>query len=315
MSDNDPYKIAYERERLARKKAESLLDEKTRSLYDNVVQLQTTVDALEEAHEQLVQSEKMASIGQLAAGVAHEINNPIGFSLSNLTILSEYVDSFIKLDAFLINQDLASENNNLLTQYKAIRTKEDIEFIVGDVKGLLNDSIKGLNRVSQIVANLKKVTHTTELIMELCDINNVIEESIKVVWNELKYHIQIEKHFSSIPQIACHPGEIHQVLMNLFLNASHACEDKGMLTIKTFTKIIQEKEWAVIEIADNGKGMTKEVIKKIFDPFFTTKPVGVGTGLGLSISFGIIEKHKGKIQVTSEENKGTTFIITLPIAS
>ena len=313
MSNSDPYKIAYERERLARKKAESLLDEKTRSLYDNVIQLQTTVDALEEAHEQLVQSEKMASIGQLAAGVAHEINNPISFSLSNLTMLSEYIDSFIKLDAFFMDKALTPENNNLLAEYKAIRKKEDIEFIVEDVTGLLRDSITGLNRVSQIVANLKKVTHTAELIMAPCDINNVIEESIKVVWNELKYHMQIEKNFSKIPQLACHSCELHQVLMNLFLNASHACKDKGILTVKTFTKIIKEKEWAVIEITDNGTGMPKEILKKIFDPFFTTKPVGVGTGLGLSISFGIIEKHKGKIQVASEENKGTTFTITLPI--
>lgn len=313
MTNTDPYKAAYERERFARKKAENLLDEKTRSLYDNVVQLQTTVDALEEAQEQLVQSEKMASIGQLAAGVTHEINNPIGFSLSNLNTLSEYVDSFIKLDELVSASIPSLDSHALAEQYPALRKQEDIEFIVGDVKSLLVDSIKGLNRVRDIVANLKKVTHAGELEMEKCNINDIIEESIKVVWSELKYKMEVEKEFATVPLISCHTGEIHQVLMNLFLNASHACEDKGTLTIKTFTQTIKEKEWVIVQVADNGKGMSKEVRKKIFDPFFTTKPVGVGTGLGLSVSFGIIEKHQGKIKVTSEEDKGTTFIISLPV--
>ena len=313
MADKDPYKIAYERERFARKHAEKLLDDKSRSLYNSVVELQSTVDALEEAQEQLVQSEKMASIGQLAAGVAHEINNPIGFSLSNLTTLSEYVESFIKLDKLVINSlpDLA--NQDMAKQYQILRKAEDIEFITSDVKELLEDTVKGLNRVSAIVANLKKVTHAGELEMELSDINDIVEESIKVVWSELKYNMEVEKNLSKVPMVNCHTGEIHQVLMNLFLNASHACEEKGILTITTSTKEVKNKQWVVIEVADNGKGMSKDVKKKIFDPFFTTKPVGVGTGLGLSVSFGIIEKHEGTIKVTSKEDQGTTFTISLPL--
>ena len=313
MTNTDPYKVAYERERIARKKAESLLDEKTRSLYDHVVQLETTVSALEEAQEQLIQSEKMASIGQLAAGVAHEINNPIGFSLSNLNTLFEYMKSFVSYDEFIVSTLPNLENQELANQYKSIREKEDIDFIIGDVDELLTDSIKGLKRVSQIVVNLKKVTHAGSLEMELCNINDIIEESIKVVWNELKYNMELAKQLASVPMIPCHTGEIHQVLMNIFLNASHACQDKGILTIKTSSKTIKEKEWVQIQVSDNGKGMPEEIRKKIFDPFFTTKPVGVGTGLGLSISYGIIDKHQGKIKVESEENKGTTFIISLPV--
>ncbi|WP_077339963.1 sensor histidine kinase [Pseudocolwellia agarivorans] len=313
MSTTDPYKAAYEREHFARKKAEQLLDDKTRTLYDSVVQLQSTVSALEEAQDQLVQSEKMASIGQLAAGVAHEINNPIGFSLSNLTTLSEYIESFIHLDEIVISNISTLTDHPLTTQYQAYRKQEDMDFIIGDLKELLSDTIKGLNRVSAIVANLKKVTHAGELEMEFGDINDIIDESIKVVWSELKYKMQVEKQFTEVPLILCHSGEIHQVLMNLFLNASHACEDKGLLIIKTYTKKEKGKNWVVIEVADNGKGMPREVRKKIFDPFFTTKPVGVGTGLGLSVSFGIIEKHKGIIKVTSEEGKGTTFTISLPL--
>lgn len=305
--------MAYERERSARKTAEKLLDDKTRSLYENVLQLQSTVDALEAAQEQLVQSEKMASIGQLAAGVAHEINNPIGFSLSNITTLSEYIESFINLDQIVVSNIPTLEDHILATQYQAYRKEEDIDFIVGDLKELLDDTLKGLNRVSAIVANLKKVTHAGELEMDLGDINDIIEESIKVVWSELKYNMEVSKEFATLPLVNCHPGEIHQVLMNLFLNASHACEDKGMLTLKTSVKEDKNQQWVVIEVSDNGNGMSREVRKKIFDPFFTTKPVGVGTGLGLSVSFGIIEKHGGEIKVTSVEGEGTTFIISLPL--
>ncbi|WP_441003749.1 sensor histidine kinase [Pseudocolwellia agarivorans] len=313
MPDNNPYKAAYERERLARKKAEKFLDDKTRSLYDNIVQLQTTVRALEETQEQLVQAEKMASIGQLAAGVAHEINNPIGFSLSNLTTLSEYVQSIVKLDDMVINSDDTLEKNEFITQYQNLRKTEDIEFIKDDLQDLLGDTIKGLNRVSAIVSNLTKVTHAGELEMKACQINDIIEESIKVVWNELKYNMTVEKYFAPLPLLACHSGEIHQVFMNLFLNASHACDEEGLLIIKTYTKESKGENWIIIEVSDNGKGMPSEVRKKIFDPFFTTKPVGVGTGLGLSVSFGIIEKHKGTIKVASEEGIGTTFSIHLPL--
>jgi len=263
--------------------------------------------------EQLIQSEKMASIGQLAAGVAHEINNPIGFSLSNITTLSDYIDSFLKLDSIVLSHLPTLEKIEFATQYQNFRKEEDIDFVIGDMKELIEDTVKGLNRVSAIVANLKKVTHASELEMELCDINEIIEESIKVVWNELKYNMEVVKQFSQTPKIPCHAGEIHQVLMNLFLNASHACEEKGLLTINTSLIELKNQQWVVIEITDNGKGMPREVRKKIFDPFFTTKPVGVGTGLGLSVSFSIIEKHNGKIKVASEEGVGTTFTIRLPL--
>lgn len=309
----DAYKIAYEREKLARKKAENLLEQKTRTLYDSVLKLQETVSELEQTQDKLVQSEKMASLGQLAAGVAHEINNPIGFSLSNLTTLSDYIDSFIKLDTLVLENISGVVSEQFIEQYNTLRETEDIDFIVDDFGGLLGDTVKGLNRVSAIVSNLKKVSHAGEIEKELCDINEVIEESIKVVWSELKYNMEVEKKFSDIPMVYCHTGEMHQVLMNLFLNASHACEDKGVLRVATAEQRIKEKEWLVIRVSDDGKGMSREVKKKIFDPFYTTKPVGVGTGLGLSVSFGIIEKHQGTIEVHSEEGLGTTFIICLPL--
>lgn len=310
--DNNPYKAAYERERQARKIAEALLDEKTRSLYDSVVELKDTVVELQETQDKLVQSEKMASIGQLAAGIAHEINNPIGFTLSNLNTLTDYLDAIMSLDKWVCSHLDRTDIQAFSTQYQALRKEQDIEFVKEDINELLADSLKGLNRVSAIVANLKKVSHSGELEKEACDINELIDESLKVVWSELKYTMDIRKHYGELPLYECHGGEITQVLMNLFLNASYACEQNGALDITTKTAELNKQLWLIIEVRDNGKGMPKEILKKIFDPFFTTKPVGVGTGLGLSVSFGIIEKHGGTIKVQSVEGQGTTFIIALP---
>lgn len=310
---SDPYKAAYEREREARRIAESLLDEKTRSLYDNVVKLEKTVSTLEETQDKLVHSEKMASIGQLAAGVAHEINNPIGFTMSNLNTLVEYLDSVLTLDKLVLAQLPQSSAEAFITQYHALRKEHDIDFVFEDIDGLLKDSLKGLNRVSDIVANLKKVSHSGELEKDVCNVNELIDESLKVVWSELKYTMDVNKHFATLPPYTCHSGEITQVFMNLFLNASFACEKNGVLDITTSVTDVAGRQCVVIDIKDNGQGMPKHILKKIFDPFFTTKPVGVGTGLGLSVSFGIIEKHGGTIDVKSVEEQGTTFTIRLPL--
>lgn len=310
----DAYKKAYEREKLARQHAEKLLDEKTRVLYKSNVELETTIETLSLTQEQLVQSEKMASIGQLAAGVAHEINNPIGFSLSNLSTLVDYVESLIIVESFVANEAATKLGNEFFDQYMAKREDEDIEFIRNDVRVLLDDTKEGLRRVSDIVANLKQVSHNGSVEKESCSINNVLDESLKVVWNELKYSVDVDKKYSELSDIYCHQNEIHQVLMNMLINAAHACEDveQGLLKLRTSQVEFKGVQYVLIAIEDNGQGMSKEVQKKIFDPFYTTKPVGVGTGLGLSISFGIIDKHGGFIKVRSEEGEGTTFNIFLP---
>jgi two-component system NtrC family sensor kinase len=312
VPDSNPYKEAYKRERLARERAEVLLDDKTRSLYNNVIKLQASVEQLKEAQDKLIQSEKMASIGLLAAGVAHEINNPIGFCLSNMKMLEEYLESILKLDA-LVLENLSNQTDSVLFEkYQQVRAKEDIEFVVGELKELLTDTSEGLNRVSSIVKNLTKVSHAGNSKQTLCDINETIMDSLKVVWAELKYNMEVEKSFAQLPKIYCNGSEIHQVLMNLFINASYASEQHGLLIIKTYRQLFKKQNFVVIEIKDNGKGMSPEVRSKIFDPFFTTKPVGIGTGLGLSVSFGIIKKHHGEIDVTSKEGEGTTFTIKLP---
>ena len=312
MNKPDPYKVAYERERKARLLAEQLLNDKTRSLYDNCIQLESTVKELRATQQQLIQSEKMASIGQLAAGVAHEINNPIGYSISNLAMLSEYVDSLLMLDDLVLTNLPSIASHDIAQAYQQLRKQEDIDYIRGDIKSMLAETDKGLNRVKEIVSNLNKVSHSGSFEKEPCDINALIDESLKVVWNELKYCLTVSKHFKQLPKVYCHPGEINQVLLNLFLNAAHATKDKGVLDISTGIVKREGKGYLMIEISDHGVGMPQEIINKIFDPFFTTKPVGVGTGLGLSVSFGIIEKHQGKLEVTSKENEGTTFTIYLP---
>ena len=275
------------------------------------VELEGLVDYLEKAKDQLVQSEKMASIGQLAAGVAHEINNPIGFSLSNISTLQEYVEALASVDSYVLNNMCHQDKVKLA--YHQHREALDIDFIKEDIENLLSDTLNGLQRVSDIVANLKKVSHSGEDDKQLSDMNEVIEDSLKVVWNEIKYVLSVEKNFADLPEILCYPNEIHQVLMNMFINASHACEESGVLKVSTALTSLGDKNAVCIGIEDNGKGMDKATVKKIFDPFFTTKPVGVGTGLGLSVSFGIIEKHGGKIVVDSEVGKGTRFNLILPI--
>ena len=313
MDQNNAYQIAYERERRARIQAEKLLDEKTRRLYENCAALEKTLKALKATQEQLIQSEKMASLGQLAAGVAHEINNPVGFFLSNLTTLQDYVQSLLALDNLVIRSLPALEKHPISQTYQQLRQQLDIDFIQEDIKALLAETTKGLHRVSEIVANLRRVSHSGELEKKHRDIHQIIEESVKVAWNELKYRLEVKREFAALPPVPCHSGEIHQVLINLFLNAAHACEHRGCLFIKTYLTHIRQQPYIAIDIRDNGKGMSESTCKKIFDPFFTTKPVGKGTGLGLSIAFAIIEKHRGKITVNSKQGKGTTFTLYLPL--
>ena len=209
MSDVNPYKMAYERERFARQKAEQLLDEKTRRLYASVVNLQATVDQLKDTQEQLGQAEKIASIGQLSVGVAHEINNPLGFCLSNMIMLQEYLHSIVKLDAEMINNITEITESALAKKYQQVRVEEDIDFVINDLKSLLTDTVNGLRRIGNIVDDLKKVTHVGEFKQELCDINQIIIDSLNVVWAELKYTMTIEKIFADLPRVHCHGAEIH----------------------------------------------------------------------------------------------------------
>lgn len=263
------------------------------------------------AQEQLVQSEKLASIGQLAAGVAHEINNPIGYIFSNFGTLESYMASlFDMLNAY---EDAESSIGSpaVLKNVRAVRERIELDFLKEDIAALMSESKEGIVRVRKIVQDLKDFSRVdAHQEWQWVNIHHGIDSTLNIVGNEVKYKADVVKEYGDIPEIECLPTQINQVVMNIVVNAAHAINGpRGRITIRTGTE--GENIW--IEIADNGAGIPKEILSRIFDPFFTTKPIGSGTGLGLSLSYGIIQKHNGRIEVESELNSGTRFHITLPI--
>jgi len=287
----------------ARKKAED-------NLRNSNEKLEAINHRLQDTQNQLLQSEKMASIGQLAAGVAHEINNPIGYVYSNLGTLEKYVQDTFGLIEQYEQAEGAIADAMMQAQLKAAREKLDIEFLKEDLRALMNESKDGITRVKQIVQNLKDFSHVDASDeWHFSDLHRGIESTLNIVNNEIKYKAEVVREYGDIPEIECLLSQLNQVFMNLLVNASHAIEERGVITIRTG----QQGEEVWVEIADTGKGIAPEHIKKIFDPFFTTKPIGKGTGLGLSLSYGIVQKHHGRIEVQSEIGKGTAFRVWLPM--
>ncbi|MEQ6341686.1 MAG: ATP-binding protein [Gammaproteobacteria bacterium] len=265
---------------------------------------------LQEAQNQLLQSEKMAAVGQLAAGVAHEINNPIGYVHSNLGTLEKYLqDVFGMLDVYEQAESMIADGT-VLSRLQAAKQKFGLGFMKEDVPALMSESKEGITRVKKIVQDLKDFSHVdaTEE-WQWTDLRKGIDSTLSIVNNEIKYKAQVVKEYGVIPEVECLSPQLNQVFMNLLVNAAHAIEARGTITIRT--GIEGEEVW--VEVADTGKGIAQENLKRIFDPFFTTKPIGKGTGLGLSLSYGIIQKHHGRIEVKSEVGKGTTFRVCLPI--
>jgi signal transduction histidine kinase len=288
---------------------------RTEELRKKNSELEQATREIKEAHAKLLHSEKMASIGVLAAGVAHEINNPIAFIMSNLQSLKQYTQSYRSvIQAYEEGATLTSLEDREAQQEKIQKLYEeyDLEFINEDLDDLLSDSIEGAKRVRDIVKGLRAFSHIdTVSTRSQCDLNECIQTTLKVVNNELKYHCEIRTELNELPLIYCCPGQINQVLLNLFLNAGQAIKDKGCVTVRS----AQKDNMLTIEVEDTGTGIAAEKIEKIFDPFYTTKPVGKGTGLGLAISYGIIHEHGGELNVTSEPGKGSCFTISLPLVT
>ncbi len=262
-----------------------------------------------QAQDQLLQSDKMASVGQLAAGVAHEINNPIGFVYSNLGSMEKYLkDIFGLLDVYEAAEAALPEAAR--AEVRSAKQQKDLAFLREDVPMLMKESRDGITRVKKIVQDLKDFSHVDASDeWQWIDLHKGLNSTLNIVWNEIKYHAEVKKEYGEIPEVECFPSQLNQVFMNLLVNAAHAITDKGIITIRTG----RQGEEVFIRIADTGKGIPEENLKRIFDPFFTTKPVGKGTGLGLSLSYGIMQKHNGRIEVQSEVGKGTTFTLWLPI--
>jgi signal transduction histidine kinase len=266
---------------------------------------------LEEAKSQLVQSEKMASVGQLAAGVAHEINNPIGFVNSNLGSLEKYVAQLFDVIArYEAMRPGLLGNADALAAFDHVRKDSDLEFLRVDIPTLLKESRDGIDRVRKIVQSLKDFSHVDPSDdWQWSDLRKELDNTISLAWNELKYKCELVREYGEIPLVECLPGQISQVFLNLLVNASQAIGEKGTITVRTRHKGNDVE----IDIADTGQGIDPAHLGKIFDPFYTTKPLGQGTGLGLSISYGIVRKHHGEIAVVSEQGKGTTFTIRFPL--
>lgn len=251
--------------------------------------------------EQLMHSEKLASLGQLAAGVAHEINNPIGYVASNLGSLKEYIDSLIKL----IREGSVQLPADQVT---ALKKKYDFDYIVQDLPQLLVQSEAGLQRVIEIISDLKDFSYLEEAEFIEADLLIGIRSTLNIIDNELKYKAKVNLELATVPVIECIPSQINQVLLNLLLNAAQAVEEQGIITVTTG----YDDQWVWFSVTDSGLGIPQEKLDEIYQPFYTTKPKGEGTGLGLALSRSIVDKHKGVLEVTSELGVGSCFTVKLP---
>lgn len=276
---------------------------------------------LKKTQMQLIQNEKLASIGQLAAGVAHEMNTPVGFVASNFQTLYRYMDRFSTL--FTLYEELAEAVENgqkdqrlaKIQEIQDFRQRTKFDFIMSDLPELFRDSKEGLERITDIIQNLRDFSRVDQQrdVAEY-DVNEGIRATLVVARNEVKYDAEVQLDLACVTSVMCHSGQINQVFLNLLVNAAQAIksqerEEKGTISIRSH----ETEDHIVCEVGDDGPGIPPETLSKVFDPFFTTKPPGKGTGLGLSLSYDIVvNKHKGQLSVESEVERGTTFYVKLP---
>jgi len=287
------------------------IEKKNQLLQQEKKEQQKLIKQLQDAQEHMIQQEKMASIGQLAAGVAHEINNPVGYVNSNINSLGRYIkDLFDLLAIYHKLENSVPDDDPLANEAKALKDAIDFEFVREDMQDLVKESKEGVLRVTQIVKDLKDFSHIDEAEWQWADLVSGINSTLNIVRNELKYKAEIKLELDELPKVECVPSQINQVVMNMLVNAGHAIEESGVISLGARQL---DEDWVVITVGDTGKGIDADNIAKLFDPFFTTKPMGKGTGLGLSLSYSIVEKHGGDISVESAPGVGTTFTVRLPI--
>jgi len=305
------YQAAYQRERIMRQQAEQLLQDKSKELYTSMQILEETLEDLKASQNQLIQTEKMASLGVLAAGIAHEINNPIGYITSNFNSLQEglqYIQSFISDMQPSIEEDTDAEA--IKKTWHRLLEKYDLVYLLADFIELSKETSEGLTRVKQIVSDLRAFAREDNAEKSKIDINNILRGSINILENQTKYHANIVTKLNDLPMIMGYSGKLSQVFTNLISNANQAVDDNGSIHI--FTEAAEDG--IRISVQDNGHGISEENMNNLFTPFFTTKPIGEGTGLGLSISHGIIEEHGGEILVSSKIDVGTIFTVLIPLS-
>ena len=290
-------------------------------------ELELALNELKRTQIQLVQSEKMSSLGQMLAGIAHEVNNPVSFIYGNLSLARQYFQNLLKL-----LQTYQQTYPHPTLEIQRIAEEIDWEFLVEDWQNLMNSMQVGAERIGQIVLSLRIFSKLSESNVKSVDIHQELDHILFILQHRLKaigerQEIQVVKDYSQLPNVTCYPSQLNQVFMNLLSNAIDAVETQSPPRVITIsTSVVRGKEQRTIEngqlttdkvvirIADNGSGMSEDVQKRIFDPFFTTKPVGSGTGLGLSISYQIVvEKHQGQLRCVSAPGQGTTFIVEIPL--
>jgi len=267
---------------------------------------------LTDAQSQLLQSGKMAAIGQLAAGVAHDVNSLIGFITSNLNTLDSYLkDIFAVVAAYEAAERGSCADCAHLDATRTLVREKEIDYLRSDSVQLMDESRDGLTRVSRIVRDLKNFSRPDESTLQWADLHQGLDSTLNIVRNEIKDKCAVKKEYGELPLVWCSPFQINQVFMNLLVNAAHAISEKGEITIRTG----RQGNRVFVAVSDTGTGVAPEHISRIFEPFFTTKPVDKGTGLGLSVAYGIVQKHQGRIEARSEIGKGTTFTVWLPIVA
>ncbi len=275
--------------------------------YQNV----TAERALE---HRLLQSEKMAGIGQLAAGVAHEINNPVGFILSNLNRMGEYAEAFARVEAAareLAAAATAGDQDPVAAwrAYQELCRQTDFGFLVQDAGAIVAECREGAERIRKIVLDLKTFSHSNNQEWEYADLNRGLESTINIAWNELKYRCEVVRDLGELPRVLCRPQQLNQVFLNLLINAAQAIPERGVVTVRTRAA----GDRVTVAVTDSGTGIAPEHLGRIFEPFYTTKPVGKGTGLGLHLALGIVRSHQGEIRVESQPGMGSTFTVSLPV--
>lgn len=314
---NVDYKAAYERQKKARAIAEDLLENRSRELYEANKSLQYAYNKLKGQKEKIVHQEKLASLGQLCAGLAHEINNPAGYIKSNLNTLKSYskelTDFFEALNKLLCKNQVDDRGVPIALLIDAIQTlgkDHEVNYLLNDINSIADESREGISRIEGIVKGLRDFSRPDDANPETFNIVQCIENTLDLVKIQIKDKLYVCYDYSDPLYINGQQGSLSQVFLNLIINASHAVTKNGRLIITAK----KENKFAIISFLDNGCGMSHEVCKKIFEPFFTTKKNGQGTGLGLSISHGIIKTHGGLLSVESQEGQGACFTVTLPLA-
>ena len=274
-------------------------------------ELRALNQSLRGAQDHLLQSERLASIGQLAAGVAHEINNPIGYVFSNFGTLEAYLERLFEMLEAYEQAELALADSAIADRLAALRERVELDYLKQDIPMLMGESKEGLSRVRKIVQDLKDFSRVdTHQEWVWASLHQGIDSTLNIVANEIKYRADVKREYGALPDIECLPSELNQVFLNLLVNAAHAIgPQRGLIVVRSGDA--GDKVW--VEVEDDGCGIAPEHLARIFDPFFTTKPVGRGTGLGLSLAYGIVQKHHGRIDVRSEPGRGSCFRVTLPV--